>query len=346
MARISSFRWRWTPILAFALLCLFLGAGSASASQYDPEELQFLQLINQYRHDNGLGPLLLSDTLTVSSDHHSEDMAKYGFFAHNTVKSSYYPAGSEPWDRMAAEGYGYNTFRGENLAVGYETAEEAFQAWRNSPAHNEAMLDGNYRVIGIARINAPGSEWGWYWTTDFGHVVDPSAHAAGKAPTSEEPATTAQPAPEKKAVSHRPSDRNGIENGAFGSQRVWRQEARNDAPLILKNGRARLGDSNNGRDELRQKIQVPKDAKLKYRVRIESREKPRHADEMVVRLTDASGKSLVLLKIYNSRNAGEWERERVDLSRFAGRSVHLSFLATTDDRQSTTFLLDDVSLTR
>src|SRR5829696_3155305 len=98
----------------------------ANADSYDSEELQFLELINDYRQQNGLGTLLLSDALSVSAEHHDQDMARYSFFAHDTAASSYYGVGSEPWDRMEKEGYKFNTYKGENIAVGYETAEEAF----------------------------------------------------------------------------------------------------------------------------------------------------------------------------------------------------------------------------
>jgi hypothetical protein len=87
---------------------------------------------------------------------------------------------------MRAEGYDYNTSMGENIAVGYETAEEAFEAWRNSPSHNAAMLDGRYRMIGIAALDVPGSVHGLYWTTDFDATVDPTSHAPGERPQTEE----------------------------------------------------------------------------------------------------------------------------------------------------------------
>jgi uncharacterized protein YkwD len=97
-------------------------------------------------------------------------MARYSFFAHNTVASSYYPVGSEPWDRTEDEGYHYHSYRNENIAVGYETAEEAYEAWPKSPSHDHLMLDGRYCVIGVAQIHDPGSVHGWYWTMDFGVV--------------------------------------------------------------------------------------------------------------------------------------------------------------------------------
>ncbi len=148
-------------------------ASATSEGPYDSEEVQFLHLINEYRQQSGAGPLLLSDTIAAAAEHHSQDMAHYSFFGHISASSSHYPAGSLPWDRMRAEGYDYNTLMGENIAVGCESAEHCFELWRNSPSHNAAMLDGNYRVIGIARLYVPNSVHGWYWTTDFGAAVDP-----------------------------------------------------------------------------------------------------------------------------------------------------------------------------
>ena len=46
------------------------------------------------------------------------------------------------------------------------------------------MLDGDQRVIGIARVEVPGSEHGWYWTTDFGSEVEPTSYTPGEARTS------------------------------------------------------------------------------------------------------------------------------------------------------------------
>lgn len=96
-------RYAWVVIAVLA--ALFVGVagvdGRADAESYDPEELQFLELVNGYRADHGLRALVLSDTLAVAAEHHSRDMARYSFFAHNTAGSSYYAAGSKPWDRMA-----------------------------------------------------------------------------------------------------------------------------------------------------------------------------------------------------------------------------------------------------
>ncbi len=131
-------RYRWFVVAVLAILfagSIFGESGVRADELYDQEELKFLELINQYRQSKGLPTLVLSDALAVASKHHSEDMGRYNFFAHNTAKSSYFPAGSTPWDRIKLSGYDYpNSFKAENLAAVYETAEQNFKAWCGSPA--------------------------------------------------------------------------------------------------------------------------------------------------------------------------------------------------------------------
>jgi uncharacterized protein YkwD len=347
--RLSTLRFRWAVIAVLAVLLsgVALGKSSEATGPYDPEEMEFLQLINEYRQNNGVAPLTLSDTLSVSSERHSEDMGEYGFFAHDTVKSSYYPARSQPWDRMKAEGYIYNTFKAENIAAGYETAEEVFVGWRNSPSHNHAMLDGNYYAIGIARVHVPGSKFGWYWTTDFGGVVEHAPHAPDV--PADDP--QAQGAPEKLAEPTEESpaepvrDLGELENGKMHGQGVWKQEAKDGAMLILDDGYARLGGYHRGRDDLHQKIRVSKDSGLlAYDIKIATAERESPSDHLVVRLTNKDGKQLAALKKYTGEDAGKWRREQLDLSRFASRTVYLSFYVETDPTRLTTFYLDNVVL--
>ncbi len=326
-------RYRWMVVVVAAVLIsvLALGESGSAATSYDSEELQFLRLINEYREENGAGPLLLSDTLAVAAEHHSKDMAEYGFFAHNTLASSYYPVGSQPWDRMAAEGYTYNTIRGENLATGTETAEESFEAWRESPSHNAAMLDGRYRVIGIARVYDPDGAHAWYWATDFGGAVDPTSHAPG----------------ESSRAGGKPSrDEAGIENGAMNGNTIWEQKAKDGADLILEDDHARLGGYDDGADDLRQKVRVGKDDELTYDVKIETAERRNPSDWLRVRITNKEGDRLAVLRRYADRDTDGWRHHKIDLSRFAGRTVYVSFRVRTDEALLTTFYLDNVALER
>jgi uncharacterized protein YkwD len=95
-------------------------------------------------------------------------MGERRYFSHMT------PEGLTPWDRMAAEGYTYNTHKAENVAAGQQTAQQVFDGWSSSSGHNQNMLNPNLRVIGIGRVAVPCSPYGIYWTTKFGGHVDAS----------------------------------------------------------------------------------------------------------------------------------------------------------------------------
>lgn len=159
----------WAAFLALYLVVVcFLVLGPVRLDQAraaETEEQRLLELINGYRQDNDVGPLVPSGMLSTSAGRHSEDMSSHDFFSHSTRESSYYPGGSSPADRAAREGYPTNVYMGENIALGQQTAEEVFEAWRNSPVHDAAMLGEQYTAAGIGHADS-------YWTADFGSVAD------------------------------------------------------------------------------------------------------------------------------------------------------------------------------
>jgi len=128
----------------------------------DTEEAAFLTLINQYRSQNGLGPLGLSGKLSAAANFHSWEMAEYNYFSH-TLRNGV------TWSQNITNfGYTANTYKAENIAAGYETAAVVFNAWKNSPGHNANMLSPNYTVIGIGRSYDVDATYRWYWTNTFG----------------------------------------------------------------------------------------------------------------------------------------------------------------------------------
>jgi len=151
-------------LLAF-YLALLLNV-SLCYSDLDSEKSAFLVLINQYRQANGKGTLKISSALTTAAQLHSEDMAAHNYFSHTSLDGRTYV------DRIRAAGYNYNTYLGENIAAGFDTAQKVFDAWKASPGHNENMLNPNYVVIGIGLVYNGSSTYGWYWTTDFGGYDD------------------------------------------------------------------------------------------------------------------------------------------------------------------------------
>lgn len=163
-------------------------AGDCTVADYslDAEEQAFLTLINTYRAQNGLAALTVSTNLNRAAAWLAIDMGTYRYFSHTDR------LGRDPSTRAADCGYPYGA--GENIAAGtvWDTAQEAFDAWRNSTGHNQNMLNASYRVIGIARAQVSGSPYNWYWVTDFGLTSDGSS--GGTNPTAT-PTRTPTPLP-------------------------------------------------------------------------------------------------------------------------------------------------------
>ncbi|MDX2043654.1 MAG: CAP domain-containing protein [Acidobacteriota bacterium] len=154
------------PIISLMFLLTMAVMTAAQTPTIDAEEQGVLKLINDYRAQNGLGALRVSVALTRAADWMSADMAAKNYFSHTDS------SGRDPFARMSAFGYSYNTYRGENIAAGYGDAARTFNLWRNSPSHNAAMLNPNFKVLGISRAYSASTTYKWYWTTNFGGFVD------------------------------------------------------------------------------------------------------------------------------------------------------------------------------
>ncbi len=78
---------------------------------------------------------------------------------------------SQKWAHERPDGSDYYTVNpaivyGENLAKGYSSAQEAFNAWMASPAHKDNIMYGPFKTSGIAIHNIGGQ---WYWAHEFGY---------------------------------------------------------------------------------------------------------------------------------------------------------------------------------
>jgi len=173
-------------VAALLLFAVLFGAvfttGAQGAVSYSAQEIAFVNLLNDYRAANGMSRLLVSDMISAACDRHNSDMAKYKFFSHYSVKSDWFAANATPWDRMKLSGYGYSTSKGENIAAGQTTAAQVFEAWKASSGHRANMLNSAFKVIGVSLVTVSGSPYTYYWTTDFGGYVDPTAHTVAQPP--------------------------------------------------------------------------------------------------------------------------------------------------------------------
>ncbi|RIK39629.1 MAG: hypothetical protein DCC58_14990 [Chloroflexi bacterium] len=149
------------------------GSNPDEARCLNDTESQFLTLINNYRQSLGLEPFRVSRALNIASYRHSADMEERNYFDHNT-KLPLPPgqSGPSPWDRMSDAGYNYNTYKAENIARGYSTAQQVFNAWKSSSGHDANMKNPNLKAIGIGLHVDPNDQYVYFWTTDFGGVID------------------------------------------------------------------------------------------------------------------------------------------------------------------------------
>lgn len=152
-----------------------------------PAEFEFVDLLNEYRAQNGSGPLQPDLILTTAADWHSNDMASKNYFSHTDSLNR------SPGQRAGAFGYQY--LMSENIGAGLLLVEpqELLNAFISSPGHNANMLRPEWNAIGIGAAYNPSSTWGLYWTVDFGSVV--MVPAGGEPPPTPIPTPTPSPTP-------------------------------------------------------------------------------------------------------------------------------------------------------
>jgi uncharacterized protein YkwD len=139
------------------------------------ERRAFLALLNRLRRDNGLLVLEPHPALTKAARRHGRDMAVNDYFSHTSQD------GTTSRERMLRAGYPSAGWTGENIAWGYPTADDVFDAWYTSPGHRDNMLSPNYRAIGVAGPVEPAWDFSGdvrlVWVTDFGTIPPETVEA-------------------------------------------------------------------------------------------------------------------------------------------------------------------------
>jgi uncharacterized protein YkwD len=176
-------------LLSAALLAA-LPAGAVAAGDCTPAAswpadradlaAQVVALVNAHRAQLGLAPLVVSPALTASAQWKARNMAALRYLEHDDPA----PDARTADERVAACGY-RSTMWGENIAMGYSTAQAVFDAWLDSPEHRANIERPEFRATGVGAAGAPT-----YWAQSFGATVD----AGSVVPTAVTPAAAA-PAP-------------------------------------------------------------------------------------------------------------------------------------------------------
>ena len=143
------------------------GSGSGSSSSSAPStgtgtyadfQNQVVQLVNQERTSRGLKALSVDSALTNTATLKSQDMAKLGYFDHNS------PTYGSPFDMMKQYGISYRT-AGENIAMGQTSPQQVMTGWMNSEGHRANILNSSFTKIGVGI--ARNSNGTYYWTQQF-----------------------------------------------------------------------------------------------------------------------------------------------------------------------------------
>jgi uncharacterized protein YkwD len=181
---------RLAVVVFVCALALGLAAPAArvrAAYAPDDQAQAIVGLINGYRGSLGLSPVSLADDLGEAAQHHSDDMATNNYFSHTLSD------GSSPDQNIHNFGFTGSTW-GENIAAGMSSASDALQTWENSPEHDSILRDPDFQEVGIGRAYNANSQYGWYWTADFGGGEQAApATTNDAAPPATDPSNTTSP---------------------------------------------------------------------------------------------------------------------------------------------------------
>jgi uncharacterized protein YkwD len=176
---MSGGNWKTLVAASVAAFAALAGTAAAPSAPLQPAvslnalSRDVLVNVNAVRKSHGLAPLKLSTSLSAAAAQHSTEMARLGYFAHESANGS-------PFDKRVSRFYPMGKRRywsvGENLvwAAPDLAAAEALKLWMNSPPHRENLLTARWREIGISavHVDSAGGAYGGgpatIVTADFG----------------------------------------------------------------------------------------------------------------------------------------------------------------------------------
>ena len=127
-------------------------ADSTSDTGLRSVAIEASNLVNNVRTDAGLDPLTWDSNLeTVASVRANEISEK---FSHTR------PNGRQ-WYTVNSKIQG-----GENLAFGFDNAEDVVDAWMTSPTHRDNILYDEFEKVAISIYEEDGT---YYWSQEYGY---------------------------------------------------------------------------------------------------------------------------------------------------------------------------------
>lgn len=223
--------WPYLPMLlvvafGFVLNSFWNGGSGVLSYATAVDQTSLLQETNIQRSQNSRGALALNGSLQQAAQDKANDMAARNYWSHAT------PEGKQPWQFIAAAGYGYTT-AGENLAYGFDSSATTISGWMNSPSHRDNLLSGNFKEVGFGIANNPNFQGEGEQTIVVAMYAAPKVAAAVAAQKAEPAAPAPQkaaPAPAPAAPSETPVEPMAAENPAAPASEQTASEPTQTAP--------------------------------------------------------------------------------------------------------------------
>ncbi len=137
-----------------------LPAAEENKKKYSSEIGEVLEIINGYRKEGGLEPLVLDDKLTTVACARAEEIAWSGRHSHYRPNNRFFSSILK--DAGITEGS-----VGENIGWGYPKASAVCEAWKNSETHYENIMNPEFTRIGIGVAADPDPEGKLCWAQLF-----------------------------------------------------------------------------------------------------------------------------------------------------------------------------------
>lgn len=121
-------------------------------------------------------PVTWNNRLSNAAWEHSNDLAQSNTFSHTgsgtltdvAAQEMHLGHGSQFSDRIENQGYTQYRTIGENIAAGYIDAQDVVEGWLESDHHCANLMNPKFSEVGMALVEKTGTEYGSYWSQEFG----------------------------------------------------------------------------------------------------------------------------------------------------------------------------------
>lgn len=137
-----------------------LPAAKENREKYRKMIDEILSIINSYRAEGGIEPLVLNERLTEIACARAEEIAWSGRHSHTRPNGKYF--------HTLIKDAGIETgFAGENIGWGYTTALAVCEAWKASETHYENIMNPDFKITGIGIAADPDPDGNLCWANLF-----------------------------------------------------------------------------------------------------------------------------------------------------------------------------------